>query len=244
MHHKGHIGEDPRQDEDNTSFMAMGRASNEPTSPCPDSDQENVAPGTGTDNGDNLNLTEIDTAATASARGVDTGGEDEDTNLDEHLRESVLEGRILPDPEETAALKKNNSVELTQQRGGGAVHGWTPTANHCMYWGTAITPGPLGITPMKHHPRISGGYQWGNSAHLHAPGLAPPNHPAPSVPYPPLNPAEALRRSQMVVDEITCHCDILAKIMQDFRGETMAHEARVRAHMERMEHSPIHRLES
>ena len=46
----------------------------------------------------------------------------------------------------------------------------------------------------------------------------------------------------MVVDEITCHCDILARIMQEYSGETMAHEARVRVHMQRMERSPIRRV--
>ena len=62
------------------------------------------------------------------------------------------------------------------------------------------------------------------------------------VPYPPLSPAPALQRSQMVVDEIMCRCDILARIMQEYSGETVAHEARVRAHIQRMEHSPTRRV--
>ena len=73
---------------------------------------------------------------------------------------------------------------------------------------------------------------------LYARGLAPPNHPAPSDLFPPLNPAEAQQRSQRMLDEITCHCDILGCLMQEYSGETMAHDARVRAHMARMEHSP------
>ena len=59
-----------------------------------------------------------------------------------------------------------------------------------------------------------------------------------SVPGPPLNPAEARQSSQRLVDEVTVHCDILGRPMQTYSGETMAHEARVRSHLARMEHSP------
>ena len=48
--------------------------------------------------------------------------------------------------------------------------------------------------------------------------------------------------NQRMVDEITCHCDILGRLMQEFSGETMAHDARVRAHMASMEHSPFRRV--
>ena len=42
------------------------------------------------------------------------------------------------------------------------------------------------------------------------------------------------------MDEVTVHCDILGRLSQAYSGETMAHEARVRAHLSRMEHSPYH----
>ena len=64
---------------------------------------------------------------------------------------------------------------------------------------------------------------------LYARGLASPNHPAPSDPFPPLGPGEALQQS-------------LGRLLQEFSGETLAHEARVNAHMARMEHSPIRRV--
>ena len=67
--------------------------------------------------------------------------------------------------------------------------------------------------------------------------LAPLNHLAPSDPFPPLSPAEAQQRSQRMVDEITCHCDILGRLMQQYSGgETVARRqgesTRVRARRE------------
>ena len=55
-------------------------------------------------------------------------------------------------------------------------------------------------------------------------------------------PMQALHRRQMVVDEITCHCDILARIMQEYSGKLWRTRPRVRAHTQRMEHSPIRRV--
>ena len=77
-------------------------------------------------------------------------------------------------------------------------------------------------------------------AMLYARGLAPPNHPYLEDPYAPLNPGEAQQCSQRLVDEVTVYCDILGRLVQAYSGETMAHEARVRAHLARMEHSPYH----
>ena len=68
-------------------------------------------------------------------------------------------------------------------------------------------------------------------------GNGPPNHPYLEDPYS-LNPGEARRCSQRLVDEVAVHCDILGRLAQAFGGETMAHEARVSAHLSRMEHSP------
>ena len=59
---------------------------------------------------------------------------------------------------------------------------------------------------------------------------------------PPLNVGEATRASQRLVDEITIHCDILGRLMQSFSGEAMAHDDRIRAHLSRMEGSPIRRV--
>ena len=69
---------------------------------------------------------------------------------------------------------------------------------------------------------------------LYARGMAPPTHPSPTTPYPPLSPMEAMRRSQSLVDEVTTHCDMLACIMQEYSGKTMAHEARVQSHVPRL----------
>ena len=77
--------------------------------------------------------------------------------------------------------------------------------------------------------------------HSCTPGVGADSHPAASDTFPALSPAEALRRSQTPVDEITCHFGILGRLMQEFSEETMAHEARLRTHMARMAHSPIHR---
>ena len=60
-------------------------------------------------------------------------------------------------------------------------------------------------------------------------------------------PAEARRNSQRLVDEVTVHCDILGRLTQTYSGETMAHEAKVRSYLARMQHSPTHirrRIES
>ena len=85
--------------------------------------------------------------------------------------------------------------------------------------------------------------QWMVSqAMLYARGMAPPNHAYVEDPYPPLNPREATRASQRLVDEITIHCDILGRLMQSFSGEAIAHDGRVRAHLARMESSPIRRV--
>ena len=75
------------------------------------------------------------------------------------------------------------------------------------------------------------------ASHAVCAGASEPNHPCPDDPYPPLNPAEACRSSQRLVDEVTVHCDILEMLMQTSSGETMAHEARVRSHLARMQHS-------
>ena len=82
----------------------------------------------------------------------------------------------------------------------------------------------------------------GQSGPLYARGTAPPNRAYVGDPYPPLNPGEATRASQRLVDEITIHCDILGRLMQSFSGEAMAHDDRIRAHLSRMESSPIRRV--
>ena len=76
-------------------------------------------------------------------------------------------------------------------------------------------------------------------AMLYARGLPPPNHPCLADPYPPLNPEEASRSSQRLVDEVTVHCDILGRLLQAYSGEAMAHEDRVRSHLALMENSPF-----
>ena len=74
MHHKEHIREDPREDEDDTSFMAMGRARSEPTSPSPDSDPDNAVTEANKDNGGDQNLTGAEGAAMATVEPEDTEG--------------------------------------------------------------------------------------------------------------------------------------------------------------------------
>ena len=156
---------------------------------------------------------------------------------------NLLESRILPDPEETAALGEHNNVEVEQYMAGlqRQITAYIRSLrSNRARWGSlqrsivhefqvAINGGTLLVSMLQ-------------QALLYARGTAPPNHPSPTVPYPPLSSAEAMRGSQMVVDEITCHCDIIARIMQEYNGETMAHEARVRAQIQRMEHSPIRRV--
>ena len=89
---------------------------------------------------------------------------------------------------------------------------------------------------------LNGGaiFQWMlGQAMPYARGLPPTNHPRLADPYPPLNPGEARRASQRLVDEVTVHCDILGRLLQSYSGETMAHEDRVRFHLARMEDSPF-----
>ena len=75
----------------------MGRESSGPTSSSSDPEEAARDPDEGED--DSPNHTGR-TNATADGEGVDTNGEGEGTNLDDQLRESILEGRFLFDPEE------------------------------------------------------------------------------------------------------------------------------------------------
>ena len=44
--------------------------------------------------------------------------QEEDTNLDEDLRQRLVEGRVLPDPEATATVGECNSLELERYMAG------------------------------------------------------------------------------------------------------------------------------
>ena len=161
---------------------------------------------------------------------------EEDTNLDEELRQRlVVAGRVLPDPEATAAVGECNSVELEHYMAGLK----TTDLAHMMVENES---GTLGIIATKSDPRVPSCAQRGSNlgqAMLYARGLPPPNHPCLADLYLPLNPGEARRSSQRLVDEVTGHCDILGRLLQAYSGETMAHVERVRAHLSRIEHSPL-----
>ena len=53
-----------------------------------------------------------DNNGTTGRTGEMESDQDEDTNLDEDLRQRLVEGRVLPDPKATAAVGECNSVEL------------------------------------------------------------------------------------------------------------------------------------
>ena len=142
--------------------------------------------------------------------------QEEDTNLDDELRQLLVEGRILPNLEHYAAgLQRQLSSHIRWLRSNRA-HWGSLQRSLIHEFQVAMNGGTLLIWMLQ-------------QALLYTGGLAPPNH-------------QAQQRSQRMVDEVTTHCDILGRLMQDFSGETMAHDARVTAHMARMEHSPIRQV--
>ena len=147
-----------------------------------------------------------------STERMDWDGEEEGTNLDDEFRRRLVEGRILPNPEATAALGEGNSVEEEHfsagiQRQISSHMRWL--RSNRAHWGSlqrslirkfqvAFNEGTLLIWMLQ-------------QALPYARGLVPPNHPAPSDPFPPLSPAEAPQHSQRMADKIT-HCDIYKNI--------------------------------
>ena len=84
---------------------AMGREDSEPTSPS-----EPVGDGMPAEERTDERLNSTDNCeGEASEEGIDTDGDEEDTNLD--LRGSLLESRVLPDPEETAAVRSTTALK-------------------------------------------------------------------------------------------------------------------------------------
>ena len=127
--------------------------------------------------------------------------DEEDTNLDDDLRQRLAEGRVLPNPEATAAMGGCSNVELEHYMGGiqrqlTAHIRWLRTNR--AFWGSVQHS-------LVHELQVAlnGGaiLQWMlGQAMLYPRGLAPPNHPYLEDPYPPLNPGEAQRCSQRLVD--------------------------------------------
>ena len=121
-----------------------------------------------------------------------TSDHEEDTNLDEDLRRRLVEGRVLPNPEATAAVGECNSVELEHYMAGlqqqlTAHIRWLRTNR--AHWGSLQRS-----LIHEFQVALNGGaiLQWMLSqAMLFARGLPPPNHPRLADPYPPRNPGEA-----------------------------------------------------
>ena len=79
----------------------------------------------------------------ASGEGIDTDGEEEDTNLDDQLRENLLEvGSCL-------IQKKRQHWGSTTHRGG-AVYGGATKADHGLHSEPAFSAGTFGISSTKH----------------------------------------------------------------------------------------------
>ena len=79
--YKDYNGEDPHHEGDGSSLMAMGREDSEPASPS-EPDGTDMPAGERTD--ERLNNTD-NCEGEASEEGIDTDGDEEDTNLDDQL---------------------------------------------------------------------------------------------------------------------------------------------------------------
>ena len=234
-HHKDFIGEDSRKSDDENCLMAMGRYDSNSSS------QEEVPPAN--DEAEAPEGEENAHRTTEEAEDVEAAPGEEDTNLDDELRHRLIEGNALPDPETTASMGGHNNIELEHfaaglQRQLTAHIRWLRTNR--AFWGSLQRS-------LVHKLQVSLNagaiLQWMvNQAMLYARGMAPPNRAYVEDPYPPFEPREAARASQRLVDEITIHCDTLRRLMQSFSGEAIAHDERVRAHLARMESSPIRRV--
>ena len=207
-HHKDLVGEEPKHDsqDDENCMMAVGRASSEAATSTSNSLQEEEEVPLEGGGPPGPNHTDTVGERLGNTEGEDTEGEAEDTNRDDELRGHLLQGRVLPNPEITAGLGEANNVEVEHYAAGlqrqlTAHIRWL--RSNRAHWGSlqqslihefqvAINGGTLLIWMLQ-------------QALLFARGLAPPNRPALTDPFPPLSPGEALQRSQALVDEITCH---------------------------------------
>ena len=103
-HHKEFIGEDGGTDDENC-LMAMGRYASSSSS------QDGANPPEAQEE-------EEETNGTTGRTGEMESDQEEDTNLDDELRQRLVEGRAWPDPEATAAVAECNSVELEHYMAG------------------------------------------------------------------------------------------------------------------------------
>ena len=76
-----------------------------------------------------------------------TSDHEEDTNLDEDLRQRLVEGRVLPNPEATAAVGECNGIELEHY-----MAGLQRQLTAHIRWLTQ--QGTLGIPSTQSHPRV------------------------------------------------------------------------------------------
>ena len=108
MHHKEFIGEDDGGTDDEHCLMAMGRYASSSSS------QDGAPP----DEEPQEREEEEEIHGTTGRTGEIESDQKEDTNLDDDLRQRLVEGRVLPNPEATAAMGECSNVELEHYMGG------------------------------------------------------------------------------------------------------------------------------
>ena len=110
IHHKEFIGEDNGETDDEHCLMAMERydsgSSSQDGAPPDEEPQER----------------EEEEVNGTTGRTGETESDEEDTNLDDDLRQRLVEGRVLPNPETTAAMGGCSNVELEHYMGGYSVN--------------------------------------------------------------------------------------------------------------------------
>ena len=107
IHHKEFIGEDNGDTDDEHCLMAMERydsgSSSQDGAPPDEEPQERE---------------EEEEVKGTTGRTGEMESDEEDTNLDDDLRQRLVEGRVLPNPEATAAMGGCSNVELGHYMGG------------------------------------------------------------------------------------------------------------------------------